>query len=273
YDVPFQTSAGIFSNTHLRIPSIMSPPEMAFEYDDLTEVYRKEQRTKNITEVRKDLYEVIRKKLAELRRDSEREFAMDQFSTRAKLAANQLTKFQEKADQVFEFRMEKILAMALRAAQGNRVDTGRLTPEEIRIFESVSSLIRERHKALLDMEAGEEVPPPRLPPVPPIEPPACEQEEMEEPVPPMDDEGIEELEQAAMEPEDVPGDEETHAYTPPATLDAEVLRILEDLPPFAGPGRDYHLKKEDVVCLPPPIAKALVARNKAVTIRIAGSRR
>ena len=46
----------------------------------------------------------------------------------------------------------------------------------------------------------------------------------------MDDEGIEELEQAAMEPEDVPGDEETHAYTPPATLDAEVLRILEDLP-------------------------------------------
>ena len=106
----------------------MSPPEMAFEYDDLTEVYRKEQRTKNITEVRKDLYEVIRKKLAELRRDSEREFAMDQFSTRAKLAANQLTKFQEKADQVFEFRMEKILAMALRAAQGNRVDTGRLTP-------------------------------------------------------------------------------------------------------------------------------------------------
>ncbi len=91
----------------------MSPPEMAFEYDDLTEVYRKEQRTKNITEVRKDLYEVIRKKLAELRRDSEREFAMDQFSTRAKLAANQLTKFQEKADQVFEFRMEKILALSL----------------------------------------------------------------------------------------------------------------------------------------------------------------
>ena len=58
----------------------MSPPVEAFEYDHLTEVYRKEQRTKNVSDVRKDLYVVIRQKLNELRRNSEREFAMDQFS-------------------------------------------------------------------------------------------------------------------------------------------------------------------------------------------------
>ena len=76
--------------------------------------------------MRKDLYEVIRKKLAELRRDS-RGVAMDQFSTR-KARLNQLTKFREKADQVFEFAWRRSWPWPFRAAQGNHVDTGRLTP-------------------------------------------------------------------------------------------------------------------------------------------------
>lgn len=253
----------------------MSPPVEAFEYDHLTEVYRKEQRTKNITEVRKDLYVVIRQRLSELRRDTEREFALDQFSARAKLAANQLTKFQEKADQVFEFRMEKLLAMALRAALGNRVDTNRLTSEEADVFERVSSLLRERHAALLEVEMEGTAARP-LPPAaePPVHAPEAAPASVAEDVPEYAPDYAADLEEA-MDDEDV-YDVPEEAPPAPVTTAAEaipdiaVLRVMEDLPPFAGPGRDYRLKKEDVVCLPPAIAKALVAGKKASVIQIPG---
>lgn len=274
----------------------MSPPVEAFEYDHLTEVYRKEQRTKNITEVRKDLYVVIRQRLSELRRDTEREFALDQFSTRAKLAANQLTKFQEKADQVFEFRMEKLLAMALRAARGNRVDTNRLTSEEADIFERVSSLLRERHAALLETagEASHHEPSTVKPPYV-VEAPSITENVLyaapsivAEDVPEYAPEYAEDLEEAAMDDGDV---EDVHdvpdeplpapsasppeapaAAAPIAEMmpDMAVLRVMEDLPPFAGPGRDYRLKKEDVVCLPLAVAKALVAGRKASIVQVPG---
>ena len=45
-----------------------------------------------------------------------------------------------------------------------------------------------------------------------------------------------------------------------------VIRILEDLPEFAGPERSYCLKKEDVVSIPLSIGAVLVAGNKAVEI-------
>ncbi len=252
----------------------MSPPVEAFEYDHLTEVYRKEQRTKNVSDVRKDLYVIIRQRLDELRRDSEREFAMDQFSTRAKLAANQLTKFQEKADQVFDFRMEKILAMALRAAQGNRVETNRLTAEEVDIFDRVAALLRERRAALLSGRGVSEkhVPEPLAEapyaafeapsalPVRPIEVPD---------VPDTQDAEDEEMLEEEVVPDDpLPVPPEPQMPAPDLPSDIVVLRILEDVPPFAGPGRDYHLKKEDLVCLPPLIAKALVARKKAAMVQM-----
>ena len=45
-----------------------------------------------------------------------------------------------------------------------------------------------------------------------------------------------------------------------------VLRVLEDLPPFVGPDRDYELRKEDVVTLPTPMAMALINSKKAVAV-------
>jgi DNA replication factor GINS len=59
----------------------------------------------------------------------------------------------------------------------------------------------------------------------------------------------------------------------PATSDFVVLRILEDIPAFAGPDRNYKLQKEDLVSLPPPIAKALIARKKAVGIQFGPERK
>lgn len=46
-----------------------------------------------------------------------------------------------------------------------------------------------------------------------------------------------------------------------------LIRVLEDLPVFAGPDRDYNLKKEELVTMPRSMAGALISREKAVLIR------
>lgn len=48
--------------------------------------------------------------------------------------------------------------------------------------------------------------------------------------------------------------------------DRIMIRILEDLPEFSGPDRDYRLSKEDVVMMPKVMADALVNRGKAVCL-------
>jgi len=50
-------------------------------------------------------------------------------------------------------------------------------------------------------------------------------------------------------------------------LEPVLVRILEDLPPFAGAVRDYELVREDLVMLPRALAEALVNSEKAVMIR------
>ena len=46
-----------------------------------------------------------------------------------------------------------------------------------------------------------------------------------------------------------------------------LIRVLEDLPEFAGPDRDYRLSKEDLVMLPRVLAEVLINTEKAVLIR------
>lgn len=50
-------------------------------------------------------------------------------------------------------------------------------------------------------------------------------------------------------------------------LTSVILRILEDLPPFVGPDRDYELSKEDIVTIPKVMAEALVNSGKAEYVR------
>ena len=47
-----------------------------------------------------------------------------------------------------------------------------------------------------------------------------------------------------------------------------VVRILDDLPEFAGPDRTYTLSKEDVVTLPTEIAEGLIRGEKAAEITV-----
>jgi DNA replication factor GINS len=289
----------------------MSPPTELLTFEDLTEVYRREQRSKAISEVRRDFYPAMRECLEKLKRESEREFAADQFSTKAKLASNQLMKFQEKSAQVFEFRMGKILDMALRAAEGSKIETSRLTVEEREIYDRVYSLLKERRSLLIEngkpRPADAEEPTLVAAKMPEMIAEANREEEVfdspseipEAPTPTAVAPSLPAPVKAAT-PSPPPTLVRPRAETaktpdvPPATVpvlppqkvpapapveavqsapDFIVLRILEDIPPFAGPDRNYKLQKEDLVSLPPPIAKALIARKKAVGIQFGAEKK
>jgi len=257
----------------------MSPPVEEFTFQDLTEVYRREQRNKTISDVRKDLYPAMRECMEKLKRESEREFSVDQFSAKAKLASNQLMKFQEKAAQVFEFRFGKLMDMALRAAQGARVDTGRLTIEEQEVYDKIHLLLKECRSDVLE---GNRVRPAEAkePSLTPMAAPAMVVEAMREngiataawtppapaieeaggtmPEPPAVDEAPPATEASSVEVQETQGPAPEHV----------VLRIIEDIPTFAGPGRTYRLQKEDLVTLPQAIAKVLILRKKAVGVQM-----
>ena len=67
--------------------------------------------------------------------------------------------------------------------------------------------------------------------------------------------------------EEIPDEEVAETIEVPIPKsDTALIRILEDLPPFVGPDRDYELRKEDVVTLPRLMAQALINSEKAVEI-------
>jgi len=259
------------------MPPVLEP----LTYEEVTEVYRKEQKTKNVTEIRKDFYPALRDLLDRLRRENEKEMSADKFSAKSNLLSNQMKKISEKVLQIFDFRAEKIMLAALRAAGGAKVEVDRLTEEEKILFDSVVSSVQERRSLVLEFErkAKEEVV--QRPPQPERASVAASSESampkqgrVEESIrlgegivgAPQDKGAREEIDEI---------DEEVKAETSPAPARKDiqkpveeclVLRILEDIPPFAGPGRDYRLAKEDVVTLPVAVARALIGRGKAVEL-------
>lgn len=83
----------------------------------------------------------------------------------------------------------------------------------------------------------------------------------------------------AIKPETVPSEPEVSEEPPveapaehPAQVDGDelepiLIRVIEDLPEFVGPDRDYKLLKEDLVMLPRVLAEVLINSEKAMAIR------
>lgn len=83
----------------------------------------------------------------------------------------------------------------------------------------------------------------------------------------------------AVKPETAPSEPEASDEHPveapaehPAQADGDelepiLIRVMEDLPEFVGPDRDYKLLKEDLVMLPRVLAEVLINSEKAMAIR------
>jgi len=260
----------------------MMPPLLEpLTYEEVTEIYRKEQKTKNVTEIRKDFYPALRDVLIRLWKESEKVMVTDKFSTKAGLLDNQMKKISEKALQIFDFRAEKIMLTALRAAGGTKVETDRLTEEEKMLFEKVFASVKEQRGSVLETERVTVVKamiPSQPEPERSIESslegattsmirrPEVKSEPSGEMIKSPKDvgfpEGIEEIEETAGKTKA----QEVGKQVQKSVEEYLMLRILEDIPSFAGPDRNYKLSREDIVTLPMSIATTLINKGKAVQL-------
>ncbi|MCJ7516473.1 MAG: hypothetical protein MUO18_00720 [Methanomassiliicoccales archaeon] len=261
----------------------MMPPLLEpLTYEEVTEIYRKEQKTKNVTEIRKDFYPALRDMLIRLWKESEKVMVADKFSTKAGLLDNQMKKISEKALQIFDFRAEKIMLTALRAAGGTKVEIDRLTEEEKVLFEKVFASVKEQRGSVLEMErmtVGKAVLPSEPEPERSIESPLKDAtismirrpEVKSEPSGDMikspKDAGLpEEIEEIEETVKGTAKPQEVGKQVPKSAEEYLMLRILEDIPSFAGPDKNYKLSREDIVTLPMSIAATLINKGKAVQL-------
>jgi DNA replication initiation complex subunit (GINS family) len=262
----------------------MPPASDALTYEDVTNIWREEKKSKVLANVRKDFYPKLRELVQDLKRQHEQEVAADPYSTKARLLSQQINKLNEKAQQIFEFRTEKILLMALRATASGRADVGRMSEEEKSLFDSVLDRTKGCRAGVL-ASAGR---PPALEfeklKVPErAEPLKAETTVAASPAPEVPRALVTETRPAAEGPalfKSEPRRTTTSEIAPKPTLQEEklkeqaqgpqtviIVRVLEDIPPFAGPKCTYKLMREDVATLPATIGKALVAKGKAVEIK------
>lgn len=204
-------------------------------YEDVMGLFRQENKSSQLTKVEPTLYDKIGSYIKVLRKESEREIAMNPMSQASMMLNDQLKKAIDKSKRIYELRQRKISLLALRKVAGDNPDTGNLTPDEIVLFSSLVSVMG-AHK---DSKADFEELGPRfvqhkdiveLPAAPAAK--ACEENKNE-----------------------------------PATAEELIMvRVLEDVPTFAGVDKDYKLRKEDIISLPKGIANALVSHGKAKVI-------
>jgi len=141
---------------------------------------------------------------------------------------------------VYELRQRKISLLALRKVAGDNPDTTNLTPDELVLFSSLTSVLG-AHK---DSKADFEELGPRF-------------------TQPRDVDILPEV------PTDGTCEKKADSKSGMGFVDELVLvRVLEDVPTFAGVDKDYKLRKEDVVSIPKNIADTLLSHGK---IKIIGS--
>ncbi len=206
-------------------------------YEDIMTLFRQENRSPQLTKVDPALYDRISAYIKSIRKESEREIAMNPGSHASMMLNDQLKKAIDKAKRVYELRTRKISLIALRKVSGDNPDTSNLTPDELVLFSSLTSVLAAHKDSNADFEV--------------LGPRTARQEEV------VDVPSLKRDEPKAKDaaPEE-PGDELVMA------------RVLEDVPTFAGVDRDYKLRKEDVVSIPRSVADTLLSHGK---IKLIGS--
>jgi len=219
----------------------MMPSERGdMSYEDIMGLFRQENKSSQLIKVDPALYDKIGDYIKSLRKESEREITMNPMSQASMMLNDQLKKSIDKAKRVYELRQRKIALLALRKVAGDNPDTNNLTPDELVLFSSLTSVLG-AHK---DSKADFEELGPRF-------------------TQPKDVDILPEV------PIDGTCEKKAAAKAVAEAADALVLvRVLEDVPTFAGVDKDYKLRKEDVVSLPKNIANTLLSHGK---IKIIGS--
>ncbi|MCL2031735.1 MAG: hypothetical protein FWH45_00410 [Methanomassiliicoccaceae archaeon] len=241
----------------------MSKSSDPMSFEDLGAVYRVEKKSPMLSAVRKDLYPAMAGVVIGLRAEYEKHLSADPDSIICEGVNQRRKKAVSLSKEIAEIRMSKIASLALIGARGGQNVLDHLTPEEREYYNDVLN-ISKKHLSLMDKLSGKKKydtpdidPEPIAIKVP--EPVRVEEEPVIEPAAGNEAEPPTAAEEA---PADMSEPKE-EIFEEDETM---VIRILEDLPPFSGPDRNYELSKEDIVRMPKTMAMALIHRDKAELI-------
>ena len=223
---------------------LMMSKKSEMSYEEMMSIHRQENRQTPLSKIPTDFYDRAANYLEALEhRCTEGKTTPDVSG----MLLSQLKTAKTKSAEIYEVRMRKIVLTAMASAFGAEPKIENLTPEEKTAFDKLKSFFIEHRKQTLS--------------------PKCEGETGE--IPP-------ELTQAKT---DAPAEEKNEAKAEddeiiakastinPGKSEMVMVRILEDLPAFAGADKNYQLMKEDVISLPKNYAEILLKHNKAVEIR------
>jgi DNA replication factor GINS len=219
----------------------MSAERGDMSYEDIMGLFRQENKSSQLTKVESTFYDKMGAYIKRLRKESERELAMNPMSQASLMLNDQLKKAIDKAKRVYELRQRKISLLALRKVAGDNPDTTNLTPDELVLFSNLTSVMGAHKDSNADFEElGPRFTQPRDVEVLPEAPSKKTCEAKEAP-----DKGAGEAQDELV-----------------------LVRVLEDVPTFAGVDKDYKLRKEDIVSIPQNIAKTLLSHGK---VKLVGS--
>lgn len=272
----------------------MADSENMMTIEDLAEIYRVEKKSGSLMTLRPDFYKATALLLKAQRSEYDNELSKDPDSIRCEGANSRRKKGKQLSGEIIEMRMGKICKMALRGAMGADNILDSLTQEEKDYYERILRASKE-HKAIMNRLSGSMTyrTPDITSPQPAMPVPAVQEASDEPAYPeiaeiPMDtvpDDGIVDFEHDpdmdvpeietqipddeldSMAPDEPPV-KAGPVETPRSDQSLVLVRILEDIPTFSGPLREYTLYKEDVVRLPEMLAQVLLNRNLAQKITV-----
>ena len=245
------------------------PPAESMVYEELTSFYRKERSSNSLSEIRHDFYPSLAEMITRTQREYEKALTQDPDSIVCEGLNQRRKKMMDIAQRIIDDRMVKIASMALKGGVGYGNSFERLTSEERALYQKILESFRSHREVLPQLRRRDfRIAELSTEPLPaPIEPVMADTEE----APAYDAEPIEEADGQESEIEQLPGDEELVEGCDVLIDDDEkdnlVIRILQDLPTFSGPYRDYTLQKEDVVLMPRSLAEALISREAAIEVK------
>lgn len=205
---------------------------MSFEigFAEISEVYRNERNSKSLTKVRPDFYEKAKDYLESLEKDYS-ELGSKPSSAQAMMLQDEIKKVKKRLGQIYDHRERKISLAALSGACGGEAPK-HMTKLEKHLYSNLVDVLRHYRESKSCEDA----------------PPAA-------------------TELAAEEIEVVPRPDVAGMLTGEVgemkADESLVLRVLKDVPSFAGADRVYNLKKADIVTLPATFADVLVSRGAA----------
>ena len=215
-------------------------------YEEIMSLFRQEYGSPQLSKVDSDLYQKMGSYIRSLRKENEKEIATNPGSQTSMMLSDQLKKASDKAKRIYELRQRKIALLALRRVAGDNPETGSLTPDELVLYSSLVSVLGAHRDSNADIEDSG----PRF-----SNPKDIVQI-------PDEQEGVKDSSAG-----------ESDAGEAQARAPLVLVRVLEDVPTFAGVDKDYTLRREDVVALPKSIADTLASHGKIRLIESVHSER